>query len=239
MSKHSLQPAPSQYLHRDLSTQNQLSMLLSVAQCAMNFLTVEEPDLESGETPKETQDLSGETRLAAETTFIKAMAKIDSILDDKNRWGLDYQLALERQYCEDHYERMQTFREQQIALKLEQKKALAQKMAAEEVSSPHFRYKPVLVQDEDNGQWAAILGDLNDLDHSIIGVGASPAAALRAFDTVFSGGVPEKYRQLVEQREKELNDSKHETLDGSGVSGIDGPDSQRENNRPDGGTSKA
>jgi len=194
---------PQIILHRDLSTQNQVNSLLAIGGAMMDFLTEKPKDAENipGLRP-----LPGEARAAAETTLIKVCDRLDTILDEKERWGIAYQLSLEKMFIESA-KRSRILAERQLKMFLmETQKAEAQRDAALEVKSPHFRYKPTLFALKDGG-WAAFLGDENDLDHGITGVGASPAEALKAFDMVFSGKMPEHMKQIAQQREKELDEN--------------------------------
>lgn len=211
---------PMHVLHRDLSTQNQLAMLLSVSGTMMEFLTKEPKDADNipGQRP-----LPGEARLAAEATLIKACARIDGILEDARRWGIDYQLSLEKLYTK-HFEQARKLSEKQAQFIMEDSaRARAQKEAAEEVKSPHFQYRPSLLGLED-GSWVAFLGDPNKEGESIIGVGASPATALKAFDLVFRGKLTPAQEKLAAERNKQTDKNETNTVDQSGTEPPQDPD---------------
>ena len=194
---------PMVILHRDLSTIHQVGALLSISQNMMDFLSEKPRDADNvpGSRP-----LPGEARMSAEATLIKACAQLDSIIEDKRRWGIDYQLELERMYLQNTKMSRQLAEQQAKTLQAEQERAEEQRRAALEIQSPHFRYKPTLYPMTD-GHWAAFLGDPKDLEHGIVGIGANPGEALKSFDMVFSGTVPEHMKRLAENREKELNEN--------------------------------
>ncbi len=214
---------PLVVLHRDLSTANQVQALLAIGGAMMDFLSEKPKDAENipGSRP-----LPGESRHSAETTLIKVCSRLDQIVEDSRRWGIDFQLALEKLYLESS-KRSEILAEKQTQLmEAELQRAEAQKTAALEVQSPHFRYKPTLFSLKDGG-WAAFLGDPNDLDHGIVGVGANPADALRAFDLVFSGKLTAEQQKIVETAKLNENDSLDKTgieiADGTGGSGDPAP----------------
>ena len=162
---------PTPVLHRDLSTQSQLGMLLAVAGNMMGYLS-REP--EEAENVPGARPLPGESRLAAEATLIKTCGKIDSILDDPRRWGIDFQLSLEKMFSE------QNQRSKGIAEK--------QQAALEAQMAPHNRVRPTLFAMGD-GTWVAFLGNPEDLSSGVMGSGISPLAALKSFDENFNGGI--------------------------------------------------
>jgi hypothetical protein len=201
---------PIHVLHRDLSTQNQTNVLLSVCETMMGYLQTNSRETENipGMRP-----LPGESRLAVEATLIKACERLDLILDDSSRWGTDFQIALEATFVENARFARDVAAAQTKAFQSEAEKAEAQKRAALEVQSPHFLYRPALVK-LDDGQWAAYLGELGSLEPGVVGVGADPAAASRAFDLAFLGALTAEQQKVIEQRIKELNEI--DTLDTGG-----------------------
>lgn len=188
---------PVQVLHRDLSTQNQLGMLIAVVQTMTGVLFTQERESENipGQHP-----LLGEAKIAAENTFRKACERIDTIIEDTARWTLEFQKRLEKMLEENHTISMGVAQQQQEAFK-------AQQVAAEEVSSPHFRYKPTLYQLQD-GSWLAFLGDLENMDAGIFGQGVCPADALQEFDDRFRGKLPKAVKAWLAQREQDIENGK-------------------------------
>ena len=188
--------APAEVLlHRDLSTNTQLGMLLSVVNATGQILFTSNTE---AETIPGNRLVPGEARLAAENTFMKACECIDSILDDARRWGVEYQLTLETQYAERHAEQLTFIKAQQAAE--EQRKA-----TAAEIITPHFRYKPLLVKIEEDGKWLAYLGDPQNLDTGILGYGDNPQEALVSFDAAFAGNLSPAVIGWLKQRETNLD----------------------------------
>jgi hypothetical protein len=130
----------------------------------------------------------GEARDSAEATFINACSRLDDIINDKSRWSLDFQRSLEKK-AEDI---------QVAQLKFVQ----AQTEAAAELKTPHFRFRPTLQKAQD-GSWVAYLGDPADqTGNTIVGLGRNPAEALRSFDEIFQGTVPQVMIDWLIEHEK-------------------------------------
>ena len=188
------QQAPAEVLlHRDLSTNQQVGMLLSVCNTMLGALINPERDHEN--IPGK-RALAGEAHSAAEITFIGACDRLDKIIGDSARWGIDYQLRLEQQYNERHQEQMKMLQAQQAA-------EMARKKSSEMVTAPHWRYKPALIPLEEGG-WAAFLGDVEDLESGILGLGANPEAALANFDLAFAGKLSPAVQLWLKGREADL-----------------------------------
>ena len=145
-----------------------------------------------------------EARIALENTLIKACDRLDKILSDDRRWSIDYQMGLEDEFKKSHANNV-AFLE-------------AQRTAAEEVASPHFQHRPKLAKSQDGQLWIAILGDENDLDNAITGIGRTPEEALQEFDKNFQGkeNSPEVIALLKKRAEDQQNYDKKESLDGTG-----------------------
>lgn len=134
-------------------------------------------------------EMNGEAAVAAQTTFINTCAKLDSILADDTRWTMDINQTLENQLYAVYITQQELLKEQIIATK--------------EINLPHNKYRPTLYKLRD-GNFAAILGDLNDLDNAIAATGESPAAALLAWDMLFEGKIPAHLFDWLKQREAAL-----------------------------------
>lgn len=199
---------PLHVLHRDLSTQTQVQILLGIAQTMIGFLV--NPDRES-ETIPGSHPAPGEARSSAEVTLINACNRLDTIIADPKRWGLDYQLSLEKLFSETANRAKSVAKKQQQLLDEEIRKAEAQTRAAQEIHSPHFRYKPVLFAMKD-GSWTAFLGDEEHPEFGISGAGLSPAEALQDFDRAFAtpASFPDALKRMLQQREHELNEASNE-----------------------------
>jgi len=229
-------PEAVQILHRDLSTSNQIGMLLSVSNSMAQFLTAltaRDPD---SNIPRDNKDLTPdweEGYVAAENTLIAACERIDSILADDKRWGLEFQTRLEKLF-EKNTEIARSVAEKQKALLDETTaKEKAVREAAEASLAPHLHFRPVLFAMGD-GTWVAYLGDPSDLSSGILGNGNSPAGALKSFDAAFNGALNEDQMRLVEQIKNE-----HEKLDSGRTDTIEETGDGKENSQGDGGDSGA
>lgn len=214
--------APVAYLHRDLSTQNQVHILLSITGSLLPVLMrYEDTD---GSIPGKPISTDGGVYMAAESTFVKACGRLDDIMSDESRWTPEFQLALEKQLGESHKASMETYAAQLSAAKAQLEASKAHKSSVELITTPHFLYHPKLVQLTD-GTYAAFLGDIETPEFGLIGIGRSPGEALRRFDDVFNG-VPmdDEFKTYLQQKLKKLNENKQalETLgteDGLGHEG--------------------
>lgn len=161
-------------------------MLIAVTQTMMGYLL--NPERETENIPGK-QLASGEAKVAAENTFIKCCERIDSILDDMTRWTPEYQKRVEKILEESHAKSIEMM--------------TAQQNAALEASSPHFQYRPNMLRLEE-GPWIAFLGDPNDENNRILGLGDNPTDALKDFDRQFSGGVPDNLIAYLKARKQSV-----------------------------------
>lgn len=188
--------APAEILlHRDLSTNTQIGMLLAICGSMGQALVNMEPDATN--VPQETPERT-EAQLAAEVTFIKACDRLDGIIDDPRRWGTEYQFTLERQYNERHQKQLG-------AIEAEKRFSEQRTKTATEIATPHFRYRPALIPMED-GTWMAFLGRVDDMSTGIFGMGANPEAALESFDESFAGNLSPAVQEWLKTRETDLDD---------------------------------
>jgi hypothetical protein len=179
--------SPGVLLHRDLSTNTQLGMLIGVVNAMTGLLL--NPEREAETIPGK-HLMPGEAKIAAENTFTHACERIDSIVADSRRWGIEYQFAAEAQYVE--------------LIKAQTAAEEARRNTAAEIITPHFRFKPRVTRLEDD-TWLAYLGDPANLDAALCGIGSNPQAALHAFDEAFSGNLSPEMIQRLKQRENELD----------------------------------
>lgn len=194
-----------QVLHRDLSTQSQLGMLLAVNSVMMQFLTVEKKD--EDEDDLSTAPKRGEAHIAAENTLISACDRIDSILKDDKRWGLDFQMRLEKLFEKNTEVAREVAEKQKKLIDECLAKELAEKEAAIQSQKPHVVFRPTLFSLPDQ-TWVAFLGDPANLPAGIMGTGPNPLAALESFDLAFSGQVAQEREQIMQSIQNE-----HEALD--------------------------
>src|SRR5258707_1121587 len=118
---------------RELVTQQQLNVLSNVASMSMSmlgsFLHVDADNRDY------IGKIGGEARTAAENLFVKTCAQIEKIVEDQSRWDSTFQNEVEESFREAHELQMETM--------------AAQKDAADEIQTPHFRYRPALVKMKD------------------------------------------------------------------------------------------
>jgi len=172
---------------RELATHNQVATLLGIVGSLYPVLV--ESVRELGTTPPA---VDGGVVMAASQTFARACDRLDRIIGDESRWQMGGQDTLEKE--------MRALVQKNIDF-LEM-----QTEASRSVTRPSFKYRPGMLRVAEG--WVAILGDIHNLDQCIVGVGASPEAALENFDKVFTGQHPPDVAELVKQIDKY-----HETLD--------------------------
>lgn len=139
-------------------------------------------------------ELDGGVVAAAEAAFIKCCTVIEDVLAEKSRWTIDMQNILEFQLGQAYDSQTEFYRSQTAMANLAQ--------------APSTRYRPTLVPTSDGSGYIAFIGSINDLANSIYGVGDSPAAAMRAFDEVFAGRMPDSMVQWLAEREAAIEAGK-------------------------------
>jgi hypothetical protein len=175
-------PIPS----REQVTQHQIGTVLSSIATLVPFFQLiryeDDDSLKDG-------PLDGGTKVAIQTTLIKACDRLDKILDDDARWSLDTTRTLETHLSGLYHEHAKLIRLQQQQIY--------------NLNLPHVRHNPALGRLTD-GSWIAFLGDLDDINNAVVGVGGSPAQALEAFDEMFNGRIPSHLTAWMEVREEAL-----------------------------------
>jgi len=175
-------------LSREQITQMQMGIILGSISTLLPYfrLSDEWSDDDSGGA------LDGGTRAAVSSTLIGLCNRLDEIIDDKSRWSLEATNKLEIQ-LENLY-------------KAHSEVLVAQQEQLAYMARPHVRHNPTLVRLLD-GSWAAILGSLNDLENSIVGIGGSPAQELDALDEMFNGRIPSHLQAWIAVREEALKNN--------------------------------
>ena len=169
---------------RELTTAHQIQMLLGVAGSTISMVG------SMLHCPEENQEridrLGGELRTAAENVCVAALDRLQEMMSDKGRWDGSFQKEIESAFRVAHEKQMEVLETQQ--------------QAALEVLSPHFKYKPALAKMKD-GIWMAYLGNLDDLDNAICGLGETPANAVDEFDKAFYGLINPEIANWLKLRE--------------------------------------
>jgi hypothetical protein len=133
------------------------------------------PGLMNEEFPKE-------AKLAAEATFLGLCDRLDKIIADEARWSM---IATTNFYDE----LVETQKAQREFLS-------TQTAAASLVLRPSYIHRPTLMRDETH--FYAVWGDSTKAGGSIIGVGATPNAALIDFDAAFDRAPKDQLNLLLE-----------------------------------------
>jgi hypothetical protein len=199
------EPNPLQVLHRDLSTQSQLGMLMSVSATMMTFIRASE----KAEDDYDLEPQHSEATIAAETTLILACERIDSIIAEDKRWGLEFQTHLEALFEKNTELARDVAAKQAKLIEESLERERAQKEAAILSQKPHIVFRPTLVSMPDH-TWVAYLGDPADMSSGILGNGLSPEAALESFDLVFSGRRTQEQPQSLKNEYEALDQARTE-----------------------------
>jgi hypothetical protein len=170
---------PSQILAqpKEIATHNQVAILMGIVDGLSHILRA--PAFDPAGNPVD-QKLDGGVKCSLEGTLIKTLTQLDFIVDERGRWNVSEQLKTEKAARE--------------AVQANRNFLRAQTAAVAHIVRPCVRHQPSLVKITD-GTYAAILGDMEDMANCIIGQGRSPEEALKAFDKIFSGRVPEHVRK--------------------------------------------
>lgn len=227
--------------NREAVNSAQVAILLSIAQSMVGCLR--QPTVEIGQ--DQPAELDGTAKMALEATIIKACARLDTLLAESTRWTFEAQQAMEKQVTSMYEQNTNLLR--------------AQTRLAEEAIKPHARYRPKLYRI--NETWTAVLGDVNDIDNAICGIGTTPQEAMDAFDGFFTGQIPQhlvNWLRAVEEAHRHgnpepplfKNEKTNQSVDGTGTgtpppaqgdgditqddSSDDGPD--QDGRRPPGGS---
>jgi hypothetical protein len=180
--------------NRCLETQAQLAMLMNVMALTSGASMARVHGEESG------PHKMTEGQIALENTLVAACARADAILADATRWDNSFQTKVEKEYADLHELQMK-------ALEAQRAFSEAQRAAAAECCTPHFRFRPDLKRLK-NGQWLCILGSEDALEFAVYGIGDSAQQSIDEFDTAFTKGVPASVLSWAERREKDLEAGK-------------------------------
>jgi hypothetical protein len=176
---------------RDSINATQIHSLLNIAGMLMPYIL--EPAREPENVPSSRKKIDGEAAMAAQVTFIKVCDRLDKLVEENDRWTFDVQRTLETDLSNLYQHHTTLIKEQIIATKA--------------INLPHNRFRPTLYALKD-GNYAAVLGSIDDLDNAIAAVGDSPAAALHAWDMLFKGELPPGLFDWLKQREAALDSGK-------------------------------
>ena len=114
--------------------------------------------------------LDGGSKSSAESVFIRACDRLESILSGEDRWTT--------KSVQDLYKSVIDTNAAQVRF------TEAQTAAVKQLSRPSNQFKPSVVATAD-GHFVAFIGDLHTPSGYIAGVGITPAAAMADFDAAF------------------------------------------------------
>lgn len=160
--------------NRESVSNIQIGTVLDILTALQPYLILPPREID-GNLPR---SLDGGAGAGATATFLKACARLDSMLDDTTRWSLalhDYQSTL----INDMYERQTEFLDAQIE-------------SAKEVQRPSFQLRPMLAVG--SNKFLAIWGNPEHPGSALIGIGDTPDEALRDFDKAFSRRVEQQHQ---------------------------------------------
>lgn len=167
-------------------TNQQLGAILAVVRELQPYLLDE--IVEPGETPT-ASSLKGEAVVAATTTLIKALSRIDTILEDQSRYSI-------KPYFDAMAEVVKTHKAQQRFI-------AAQTASTEMLQRPSFALRPtVAIMGE---SYIAFWGTIEKAGEAICGVGNTPNEALADFDDAFDRAPKEQVIVIAEKAGIDLN----------------------------------
>lgn len=161
-------------------TDRQLGPILAVLRELQPYLL--EEVVEQGGTPA-SNEVDGGVESAAATTFLKACARLDAILEDESRWSMKTHNTLVAEMIKTQ--------------KAQQKFIEVQQASSENLQAPHFLLRPTLAIAADG--YIAFWGNINAPGEAIIGQGKTPNEALFDFDAAFER-TPAEQIYLVAQK---------------------------------------
>jgi hypothetical protein len=180
--------------NRENVVTQQLQNALSVMATSGSILANASRGAGGGATPSE--EFPAEGKIALENTLVAACDRLDKILSDDSRWDLAIQVKLEKDFQEMRTQNLN-------ALRMAEWADLARKRVADEMLTPHAKYRPSITRLQGGG-FVAFVGNLNEPDSLIAGLGASPQEAVEAFDMVFKLGLTPEMTATLKKVDTEL-----------------------------------
>lgn len=166
-------------MSREGITNLQFSTLLSTLNVVLGGLR--EVQVEEKGVPR-TDRLDGEAQIALTTTLVKTLDRIDHIVDDNNRWGLDRLIDIERKLND--------------TLEVQNSYFKAQRETADEQRRPYFILRPELSKTSQG--WIAAYGDPAVPESLLCGAGDSPAEAMANFDRAYFRHMTQDEKAVLE-----------------------------------------
>lgn len=181
---------------REVTTALQVNNLLGIVNTMAGALLSPRVDFDNPHHEK--PELDGGCRSAVEMTLIHTCNRLSDIVQDKSRWELTVTSALELQALRINQKTIETLEEK--------RKAVAW------LNTPSYRLKPELVRIQD-GMFAAYVGELDEPEKSLIGIGKTPEAAFAAFDELFAGRIPQEMVDYLVKKDLEVSEISSQVAD--------------------------
>jgi hypothetical protein len=160
---------------REAVTKSQLESLHSIIQNLGNYLLAPRSHwmLDDDATPRK---IDGGVAASAAVTFINVCNRIDEMLADKTRWDTSAHDAL--------YESIAAVQKAQV--KYLESQTDGQKVLAR----PSVQFHPTVANDGE--KFICYYGDISKPGYAVVGLGATPAEAMQAFDRAFDKSAQEQ-----------------------------------------------
>lgn len=176
---------------REVTTAMQINNLLGIVNTMASALLSPRIDLDNPHHDK--PELDGGCQSAVGMVLIDSCNRLSDILRDKSRWELTITSALELQALR--------INQKNIEVLEEKKKAVAW------LNTPSYKLKPELLRIQD-GKFAVYIGDINEPNKSLIGIGSTPEKAFAAFDELFAGRIPQDMVEYLIEKDEQINQAK-------------------------------
>lgn len=157
------------------ATHQQVGVVLGIIHTMRGILMATPLEIEN-----ESQPLKGEVGVAATKTMIGACARLDSILDDTDRWTIGQHNQLHAAIIKVHEAQLKTIQMQQENLEM--------------MRRPSIQLRPRVIMF--GGGYLAFWGNISEPGMAIYGKGTTAHAALMDFDAAFHRTAPENIRRI-------------------------------------------
>lgn len=187
--------------NRDVATQVQLGSLLSVVHALSHSMAMLPHEREyNGE---KGAPVLPEALIAGENALIKTFEQIENIVSDKDRWNFDAQRTMEAKLAAAYEAIKRSHNEQIIALR--------KSLAPNKVEGARLGRL-------DDGSYICWVGQKDNFDKCIFGIGASPEEAQTMFDQMFRGEIPKELLNWARSKFNNITEftDEHEQLDDDG-----------------------
>jgi len=176
------QPIPVFLQTKEDATTQHVATILNVVHVMRSMLIIPEEETAAR--------LSGETRIAAQSTLIHACARLDAILNEPERWSISGLTRLHEAIIKVHQTQEKVLRANLAYIEMNQR--------------PSYHFKPQLAT-YNSTHFIAFWGKIEEPGMAIIGRGRTPAEALKDFDAAFHRTPKEQYNLITRAMEEETS----------------------------------